>query len=367
VAADRQEFEAAQRLANERERLEEEMSKTSLDMAKKDLESFQHSMVEKTRLQEQFGKDQLEQMRAASDAQSKAVQSRSPVGGADPRLIEMADKALDEQSFKIMDLIALEERLRATLEQTGIAETDPKIQESLGRQQQLVQQLNLAMQRYDQTIQKIGQAELKQFEQNFNQVTNSINRGILSWVDGTESFGKAMVQVWRGIVNSAVEGILKIGEKWLVTHLEMAIIGKATGTTAATSQIGAAAGQTFANTYAAISAIPVIGPEMAPTMAAAAASAALSGGLAFLAFEKGGIMPATESLALLHPREMVLPSHISESVQRMASGGGGGGARGGGAIHIHQVISGNPSASDMANMEKATISAVRRARRRGSF
>lgn len=53
---------------------------------------------------------------------------------------------------------------------------------------------------------------------------------------------------------------------------------------------------------------------------------------AFAALEKGGIIPSAAggmvapgggTLALLHPREMVLPAHISQTVQNLANSGGG--------------------------------------------
>jgi hypothetical protein len=361
-------LDRARKAADEQERLQEELSRTTQESAKKDLEEFERSLTEKVRLQEEAGKNQLESIRAQAEAQSKATESLSRFGGADPRLIQIADAALDQQAFKIMDLIALEEKLRQTLTEAGVAASDPKIQESLGRQAQLVQQLTIAMQKYDQTVQKVGQAELKSFQKNFDEITNSLNRGVISWIDGTEKFGKAMQQVWTGVVNSAIQATLKMGEQWLTTHLEMAIIGKATGTVAAASQIAAAAGEAFAGAYAAIAAIPIVGPALAPSVAAASGAAALSGGLAFLAFEKGGIVGGSESLALLHPREMVLPSQISQSVQQMAesttgSSGGGGGGHFHTEIHIH----GSPSGSEVDKMEKQMTSVIKRARRRGSL
>jgi hypothetical protein len=90
----------------------------------------------------------------------------------------------------------------------------------------------------------------------------------------------------------------------------------------------------------------------------------LLGGLT--GFADGGIVPNT-GIAMVHGGEMVLPSHISESVQRMAAGGGQSGRGGGGNIHVHNHFSGSPSSSDIANVEKSVVAAVKRGRRRGAF
>src|ERR1700693_2371307 len=60
-----------------------------------------------------------------------------------------------------------------------------------------------------------------------------------------------------------------------------------------------------------------IGPELG----IAAAAAAFAG---VMAYEHGGIVSRTD-IAQLHKGEMVLPAHISQSVQRMAESGQGGG------------------------------------------
>ena len=81
-----------------------------------------------------------------------------------------------------------------------------------------------------------------------------------------------------------------------------------------------------ANTYASVSAIPIVGPVLAPIAAGAAFAAVL-------AFQEGGIMPGHESLALLHPHEMVLPANISQNVQNMTSNSNKGGDRP--ELHYH--------------------------------
>jgi len=61
----------------------------------------------------------------------------------------------------------------------------------------------------------------------------------------------------------------------------------------------------------------------------------------FNAFEKGGIVPRTD-LSLLHRNEMVLPAHISQSVQKMAESGNQGG--GGHTFHYSPTVHGSSTA-----------------------
>jgi hypothetical protein len=100
--------------------------------------------------------------------------------------------------------------------------------------------------------------------------------------------------------------------------------------------IAVSAARAAAATWAAISAIPVIGPFLAP----AAAAAALAAVLHFAgAFQYGGITD-TGGLAMLHPHEMVLPERISNFVQDAATGAGYAGSRG--DIHYHAAPGESP-------------------------
>jgi hypothetical protein len=86
-----------------------------------------------------------------------------------------------------------------------------------------------------------------------------------------------------------------------------------------------------ANTWASVSAIPVIGYILAP-IAAAAAFAAVA------AFETGGDVGGT-GLALLHENEHVINAPLTKMLQHAATqpnaGGGGGGGGGGNTYHVN--------------------------------
>lgn len=93
--------------------------------------------------------------------------------------------------------------------------------------------------------------------------------------------------------------------------------------------------ETIANTWSAISAIPMIGPFLAPAMAVAAGAGvfALAGSVSSAA---GGWdrVPVDDAPALLHRNEMVLPANLADRVRGMTDQGGGAG----GDTHHHYHI-----------------------------
>ncbi len=216
----------------------------------------------------------------------------------------------------------------------------------LKKKEQLEQQ---AAQQMEKSDDQAAKQMLKSYETALKTLTTDFNKNIIEWTTGQETFGKAAQKVWTNMVTTAEGALLRLAEE--------EIAGMLLQTTLVNQQKVNAAQTAAANTYAAISAIPIIGPELAEPAAIAAYAAVM-------AFEKGGIVPDT-GLALLHPREMVLPAPISESVQKMAAGGGG---RGGGTHHYHVSVNTSGSKEEVQQMVRdAIIPAIKQAQRRGRF
>jgi hypothetical protein len=78
-----------------------------------------------------------------------------------------------------------------------------------------------------------------------------------------------------------------------------------------------------------------------------------------MAYEKGGIIPAT-SLSMVHKNEMILPRHISEFVQRSAARGAGEGGGAGLNVNFHQTIHAMDSSgvSDVLNKNSSIVFSV---------
>ena len=93
-------------------------------------------------------------------------------------------------------------------------------------------------------------------------------------------------------------------------------------------------------------------PAFGVAMAAAASGFAMA--------EKGGVSEG--GITMLHPREMVLPAHLSEFVQRAASGGSPAGPNHSTTIHYAPTINGNASkdilkghSSEIANIVRGEL------------
>lgn len=101
------------------------------------------------------------------------------------------------------------------------------------------------------------------------------------------------------------------------------------------------------NTYASVSAIPVIGPFLAPEAAAGAYAAVL-------AFADGGIVPGVGKgdivPARLEPGEGIIPGGVMDGLRTMARNGGFNGNQ---QTHVHNVkITHHIHAMDGASVER---------------
>src|ERR1700730_12955630 len=80
------ELAAMEKARAERERNDEEIARAAEASYKKDLDSFDRSMTGKTKLVEEQGRNELEQIRANTAMQEKVTASTSARGAGDPRI-----------------------------------------------------------------------------------------------------------------------------------------------------------------------------------------------------------------------------------------------------------------------------------------
>lgn len=216
---------------------------------------------------------------------------------------------------------------------------------SKGMQQQIADQ-KMAVQQMQSTIQPF---------------VNSFDSGMLQMAEGAKSFGQVVRQMGAQMLNAFMSDVVdKMVAHWLAGEIlrttassmgnaqraanDEAVAAVATIETQMQSQseITAAAAVAAANTFASISAIPVVGPAMAPEAAAAAmaavnafrVSASAAGGYDI----PSGVNPITQ----LHAQEMVLPPHIANPLRAALGSPGGQSAFGaaaaqaaGGDTHVH--------------------------------
>ena len=106
-------------------------------------------------------------------------------------------------------------------------------------------------------------------ENTIGRVVSSISDGILSWVDGTKTFGQAMAAIGQGILKAILGDIIQIGVKMMIN----AVLGRVLSAASAASSLATAAA--VAVPMAAIWAVPATLATIA-TLGGAAAQAPLS-------------------------------------------------------------------------------------------
>ena len=348
----------------ENNRAMEEAEKQDTAALQKDLDERLRQEQENLKQQQEIDKTRLEGALEADEQQVRMQQAQlarqQSLGGSGWN--PLASKA--QELAALREQQALEERILALkIEQARIdaesATDDIKREQALNRLAAAQAQYNLKVYE-DQT--KTLQLQQEQYQRFFNTVNDGLSRAVTSWISGQQKFSTSMARMWNDMVTTFLTNLLKMELQWVENELVMTLTHQA-GNTARVASDATAAAQSQSislasalqqqlaaakvaagNTWAAVSAIPVIGPILAPPAAAAAFAAVL-------AFEQGGLVPAT-GLAMLHANEMVLPAALSQHVMDTA---GGGGATGGGvsSVHVHYSPTINGSGSDLKSMLSA--------------
>jgi hypothetical protein len=295
--------EAEKRAADEKEKLDEEADRRTEESAKHDLEAFQRTLTQKNQLIAEEGRNELAQIRANADLAEKATAERTPHGGANPAISKEAFDAYQQEITIIQQLVAAEDQLQQKLMATGAAIDDPKIEESMRRQASLMQQMNADWDRYAAKVQQVTHAQQQQVSQMVNAIGSDFSRGFVSWMNGQETFGRAMQRIWTQFADTVVSSLLKAGFQMVAN---IALQKSLTDSTKISDAEAAAR-----HTWTAVSAIPIIGPFLAPEAAAAAFAGVM-------AFESGGMVPGYgPTPAIVHGGEMILNRD-----QQRALGGG---------------------------------------------
>jgi hypothetical protein len=139
--------------------------------------------------------------------------------------------------------------------------------------------------------------------QGMNRIFDQAVQGI---VMGTQTFGMAFAHMIDGMLAKFVEAMLQMVAQWALTHILMVSIKQS----AHQKEVLADAKAAAAAAWKATAGIPIIGPILAPIAAATA--------------EGGMVVPADNTLSLLHANEMVLPANISSGLKNLIGGGAGG-------------------------------------------
>lgn len=193
---------------------------------------------------------------------------------------------------------------------------------------------------------------VKQKWDNFlSPITSAFDASITGMIMGTQTWQKALSNIFTSIVGEFVNMAVKLGVEWLTTHIAMATVSTATAATKATADTSAAAiGATVGGTEArlnlasfaaagavaagaSVAAIPVYGWAMVPGVMSSTYAEMMAMEGVIPAAAQGMVVPS-DMLAMVHKKEMVLPADLSEGVQDMVAKGNGAGET---HIHIHAV------------------------------
>jgi hypothetical protein len=187
---------------------------------------------------------------------------------ADQRLVILR-KAADEEYRIAMDALHAKELVDQ--------EEVNKYQQDLNREVELTRQHNRQI---VQLNNQSAEQSMQGWQKLWDGMTQQMNRVLLDMLNGHKNLAQQLAQVWNGIVQTFARNVLKMAEQYL--------IGLALQKQGQKSQILGDAKTAAANTYAAVSAIPVVGPVLAPPAAAGAFAAVL----AFESFNEGGVVTA---------------------------------------------------------------------------
>lgn len=161
---------------------------------------------------------------------------------------------------------------------------------------------------YQNAIQKATDSANKAIHESTANAIKAIGgdftQGFISWMNGQKTFVGALQQVWTRFADTIVSALLKAGFQMVAQEALQNSLAKST-------QLSKAE-EAASNTWASVSAIPIIGPFLAPEAAAAAFAGVM-------AFEQGGMVPGYgPTPAIVHGGEMIL----NQDQQRALGGGG---------------------------------------------
>jgi hypothetical protein len=200
-------------------------------------------------------------------------------------------------------------------------------------------------------IHSFGEGVKATFDASVQHMGASLTNALTSWIEGTERFGTAMSKMARQMAVDFIRSLVEMAlQKFVIDKLFHA----STATTAVagvTSQAALAGAETTAY-YAAIN------PPLAIPAGVAMMSASLGLFGPIASAERGGIMPGHPTLALLHPREMVLPSNVTSHILN-SFGGASNVHQRGGDQHIHVTVN-NASGMDAKDLVKRLGREMRR-------
>jgi hypothetical protein len=315
-------------------KIDREQADKRSDLMHKEASEFAALQAQKLKLQsdlardatneaEFWSKEQLKMTLEALDTEIEAKKKAWALAGK-----EIADQERDQQRQLALDIGAIQagkgtktgkegsEADRYAEEAQAIepliakmkgrmALAGPEEAEQLGEK---LRQMADMQQQYADKVMALHQKIQMDQQKSVDKMSQTVTTGITGWISGSETFGRAMQQMWQHTAMAAISSMVRMSAQELIGHaLHKTIVMDEKETDA---KLAATKAWTMAM------GLPVpLNFVAAPIMAAAAFAGAM-------AFEQGGLT-GEGGLSVLHPKEMVLPQHLSDFVQKAASGASG--------------------------------------------
>ncbi len=364
----------------------EEMAadKQKRDREAKDTAEWKRQQAEKIALTEKQAKASESEKTGKIDQQISAVKQAGAEGEISPsqeasQLTSLLDQKLAAQNDYYVSLEKLHEDDQnkwQEIENQRLAAVRKHADEELRVQQNLDKQRERS---YLQVVDSIDRA--------FMNSTNAVLMGQVSIQRGAEqmasrmmlSFVDSMMQqvlahaaakeamLLQDAAHYIAVNVLHIASKTTQATTDAAAAAAKVATTTATniSQVASYAGVAGAAAMASTAAIPIIGPELAPGVAAATLGATLAIGSIASAAGGWGQVPS-DTLALIHKNEMVMPASLAEGARRTFANGGSGTS-----ITSHNTFNGVADSTTFKKLigqhQRDLAKTIQRAARNGRF
>lgn len=170
-------------------------------------------------------------------------------------------------------------------------------------------------------------------------ITSAFDASITGMIMGTQTWQKALSNIFTSVVGEFVNMAVKLGVEWLTTHIAMAAVSTATaasktavdtaaavtgatvGSTEARLNLAAFAAEGAVAAGASVAAIPFYGWAMVPEVMGSTYAELMSMQGSIPAAAQGMVVPQ-DMLAMVHKEEMVLPATLSKGLQSLIQSGG---------------------------------------------
>jgi hypothetical protein len=305
--------------------LNEEMAK----LLKEDPEGLQHERMDK--LKRDYA-ELLEKANKYREAREKEA-STAFVEGAGKRAQEAAIEAANMEadlekenaarwkSDTDREMAAI--RARLALENHEAAQQNEAVIALQNLERKLDEEKTKAAEKAAALQKKLFQEETAAIEHYLSPMKHAADTALNGLLTGSLNAKQVWDDLWKGMVRTAVNGIVEIGEKWVVTQLTKKLLGSATNM----GEVGSEAAVAGAAAYASTAAIPIVGPALAPAAAAEAYGAVIS--MAPLAaFDVGTWNVPADMVAKIHEGEGVITKPLMDSVRSGEATLGAGRGRG---------------------------------------